>query len=113
MTAIFLQMLQYFMLLDWLSKYVQLIYKGIYDALGFLSIFGLFLLFFTLGFHVLGAGMDDGDNYTALKTKSPGDASGYNAWHNDYPHTSYIFVCLLSALRTSVGDLSTPGFTYW
>ena len=50
-------------MVDFLSKYVQLIYKGFIDSAGFLMLFILFQIFFAVAFHMLGAAMDDGGNY--------------------------------------------------
>ena len=49
---------------DILSKYIQLIFKGLYDAAGFIIVFMILLLMFTLQFFVLGVTFDDGDPYS-------------------------------------------------
>jgi hypothetical protein len=48
--------------------------------------------------------MDDGGNY---------DADNYDTLHNDYAYIPYWAVCIISAARTSVGDLVPPTYDYW
>ena len=81
--------------------------KGFSDAKGFMLLFVIFQIFFALAFHILGAALDDGDNYNAS------EEDGYETLHNDYAHISYYAVHYLSALRSSVGDLMPPTYDYW
>ena len=60
MFLMFFQVFYFFKVLNFLSKYVQLIFKGLSDSAGFLILFVLFEIFFAVSFHVLGAGMDGG-----------------------------------------------------
>lgn len=104
------QFIYYLQLIDWLNKYVQLIGKGMRDASGFLMLLIGSQLLFALSFHVLGVAFDDGNNF---ETYDQDLQTGYDSSHNDYPHIHYIWVCYLSALRSSIGDLSVPGYSFW
>ena len=46
---------------DFMSKLLQLVYRGIADSIGFILLYMIFLLLFMFIFHVLGATFDDGD----------------------------------------------------
>lgn len=99
------QVLYFFRIIPWLSQYVQLMGKGFNDSMGFLVLFIIFQIFFATSFHVLGAMMDDGDNYNT--------AGGYDTLHNDYAFIGYYAVNYISSLRSSVGDLVPPTYDYW
>lgn len=102
---LYLQFQYYFLVFDWLSKYYNIIAKGIYDTTGFIVLFVNFAIIFIISYHVLGARMDDGDNYS--------EDGEYDTSHNDYAFMSMWGVNILSAFRTSVGDLTPPTYDYW
>lgn len=58
-----------------------------------------------IAYHVLGARLDDGDNYS--------EEGEYDTSHNDYSYLSMWGVNYLSSFRTSVGDLTPPTYDYW
>lgn len=99
LTLVMLQMLDLIKADNRLSKFVRIIYQGFTDAAGLAIIFIIFNIYCTLGFHVLCATMDDGDNYNT------DEMDGYDTSHNDYPFVSYWVVSFMSAFRSSVGDL--------
>ena len=90
-----LQFSYFLQVFDWLSKYVKLIYQGIADSIGFVLLFINFQIVFMMIFHVLGARMDDENNFE----------SDYDGDHNDYPYMDYWSINYLTAFRSSVGDL--------
>ena len=98
MVLMFLQVFYFFKVLNFLSKYVQLIFKGLKDSAGFLVLFVLFEIFFAVGFHVLGAGIEIGDELEAEE------------FDNDYPFMDYWIVCWLTDFRSGVGDLQSPAY---
>lgn len=58
--------------------------------------------------------MDDGSNYEVDEEMEDGSTVlGYDTKHNDYAHIAYWAVCIISAARTSVGDLVPPTYDYW
>lgn len=107
MILMVLQVFYFFKVLDFLSKYVQLIYKGIRDAAGFLMLFVLFEVFFAVAYHVLGANMDGGNDYEISE-----ETDGVT-FSDKFPFMDYWIVCYLSAFQTSIGIINQPSFRYW
>lgn len=99
----FLQFLDLIKVRKDFSKFVILFYQGFKDAFGFLLLFVLVIVIFTISYHVLGAQMDDSGNFE----------SSYDTSHNDYPFINYWAVSFLSAARSSVGDLMPPTYDVW
>lgn len=103
----FLQWIDYLQMLDFLNKYISLLYKAMTDIIGFMVLFLWLLLYFCLIFSVIGATFDDGGNFDTSED------SGYDTLHNDYPHVGQAFVFMLQVFRTSIGDLQPPSYDFW
>lgn len=62
-TLAFLQWLEYLQMMDFLNKYISLLFKAMSDITGFMVLFLWLLAYFCLIFYVTGATFDDGGNF--------------------------------------------------
>lgn len=62
--------------------------------------------------HVLGATFDTGGNYNVDDPMTEVNET-YDSNHNDYQMIPYFGVIIAANIRTSIGDLQTPGYNYW
>lgn len=103
MILMFNQMFHYFKVLDWMNKYVALLWRGATDCLGFMILYVIFQLFWLVFYHTLGGvfGMDSdvGNYHPDTKT--------------DYAYMPYWGIQALVAIEASFGGIQMSDYSYW
>jgi hypothetical protein len=89
-----------------LTKFIKVFITGMYDSKGFMIMYAIMVLYFTLIFHLLGCTFDDEES-NVLETILDGDYDG------DFAMLSYGVIALFSNIRSAYGDLMMPGYGIW
>jgi hypothetical protein len=95
--ALFLSCQQWFFLLktfDYMSIWIQLLYRGFLDSLGFMVLFIILILFYAYVYHCLGLGLVPGDWEISIKPP-------------------YAFWMIVGVIRNSIGDIQNISFDFW
>jgi hypothetical protein len=93
-----------------LTKFITVFIAGMVDSKGFLIMYVIMILYFSLIFHLLGCKFDDEEtNQLHILLNDDGDDS----YDGDYPLLAYGITSLFGNVRTAYGDVQMPDYGFW